>query len=148
MILDYEAELNSAGGQLFNATDGNSEYGAKEYDLKATTPGDPAVGSRMDVTMQVVDDDCDVVTNYIVRIVAGATSGGGGSETVLLTKTILKAALTENSHHFIGTIPPGVGTMYRYIQSKVESTGSTPTTGKLIFHLHKPGAAPHNAATA
>ena len=149
MLQDYEQELNTAGGQLFDAANGASEYGAKEYDHKATTPGDPAVGERLDVTMQVVDADCDVGTSYTIEIVAGATSGGGGSETVLLSKSILVAALTENTHHFIGTIPPGVGTMYRYLQSKVTSvTSSAPTTGKLIFHLHKPGAAPHNVATA
>jgi hypothetical protein len=147
MILDYEQELSAAGGQLFNASDGNSEYGSKPYDLKATSPGDPAVGEPLDVFAQVDDANSDVGTSYDIAVV-NDTDGAGTSEVSLVSRTILVAALLLGTTHFIGRIAPHLASK-RYLTAKVTTHGGTPTTGKMKIWLQKSGdGIPVNAGFA
>jgi len=147
MILDLEMELSAAGGQLFNATDTNSEYGSRPYDMQATGR-DPAIGVPLDVFFQVVGADSDVGTSYVIAVVAD-TDGAGGSEAVVLSATYLAAVLTTAlGVRRLGTINPGqVTSTLRYLTAKVTTNGTTPTAGLLKIWLQKAtDSVPANAA--
>jgi hypothetical protein len=137
MILDYEMELTAAGGQLFNAADGLSEYGAKPYDLKATAPGDPAHGEPLDVFAQVDDANSDVGTSLDIALV-NDTDGAGGSEitTGMPSITVPRAALLVGTPHRVGRVSPGLCTK-RYLTPKVTTHGDPATVGKLKIWLQK-----------
>jgi hypothetical protein len=134
MILDFEQELSTSGGQLFNASDGNTEYGTRPFDMMAAGV-DPAAGEPLEVLAQVDTANSDVGTSYDIAVV-NDTDGAGSSAVTLVTRTILVAALTLHSLHRIGTIRPGQCTM-RYLTAAVTTHGGTPTTGKLKIWLQK-----------
>jgi hypothetical protein len=140
MILDFEEELSTLAGQLFNAADGNAEYGSLAFDLwggktSIAAGRDLAVGEPVMAVFRVITADNDVGTSYDLQIV-NDTDGAGGSEVVMATKTVLAAALTQNSLHYVGPITPGQCAL-RYLTAKVITHGSTPTTGPLKVWLVK-----------
>ena len=135
MITDLQMYLTPVAGQLFNETDGNSEYGSVPYDLGAAGV-DPAVGEALDVLCRVVDADNNVGTSYDVAVVASTTGAAGGTEAVVATSTILVANLTRYKTHRIGRIQPGA-IAKRYLAAKVTTHGGTPTAGKLAIWLAK-----------
>jgi len=133
MIIDYEHELTSAGGQLFNAS---PEYGSKPYDQGVTSPGDPAVGEPLEFWIQVDDANSDVATYYDVDLVCSSTGASGGSEEVVVTRRLLTAALLAGTSHMIGRVPPHLCTR-RYLAAKLTPDSGTPTTGKIKAWLQK-----------
>lgn len=146
MIIDHEQELCTSGGQLFNATDGNAEYGAKCFDLKAASPGDPAVGEPLEFWAKVGTANCDVGTSYDIELV-NDDDGAGTNEISLVKRTILLAALTANTKHPIGRVMPGLCTR-RYLTAKVTTHGTTPTAGLLTLWVQKASdGSPLNAAS-
>lgn len=132
MLLDLENELTTKGGQLFNAADGASEYGDKTFDAKAAN--DLAIGEPLHVMCRVEGANSDVGTSLAIALV-GDTDGAGTSEVTLVTKTVLQAALLENSVFHIGIVPPGVSK--RYLRAKVTTAGAPATVGKLVIWLAK-----------
>jgi len=147
MMIDHELALCTKGGQLFNPGDGSDEYGAKEIDL-GIAGIDPAVGEPLDFFVRVTTADLNNLTSYTVALVADSTTGSVTAEQVLCTKTILLAALLQNTLHKIGRVSPGLGNK-RYLKMKVTQTGTTPTTGLLEGWLAKAcGSVPSNAVHA
>lgn len=135
MILDFEQELSASGGQLFNASDGNAEYGSRPYDLMATGI-DAAVGEPLNAFARVDDANSDVGTSLDLEIV-NDTDGAGGSEVSMIKKSaVLVAALTQNSMHYIGTITPSQCAL-QYLTAKITTHGSAATAGKLKIWLQK-----------
>lgn len=137
MIIDYEMELATSGGQLFNPADGASEYGAKSYDLKATgrdvMRGDPVMAC-----FRVTDDaDCDVGTSYDLEITADDDEAAG-NEVSLGKETVVLANLTADTIHYVGPLQMAkIASTNQYLRAKVTGHGTQATAGKLEVWLQK-----------
>jgi len=123
MISDYEQELTTNGGQLFNAGDGTAEYGAKSYDMKVAGFGNPAIGEGAYACFEVVD----------------ANDGAGTNEVSLGKKSaVLVANLTRYARHVVAIDPTvAVAATNQYILAKVTTHGGAATVGKILATLHK-----------
>ena len=138
MISDYEQELTTNGGQLFNAGDGTAEYGAKSYDMKVAGFGNPAIGEGAYACFEVVDADSDVGTSLDLELVA-ADDGAGTNEVSLGKKSaVLVANLTRYARHVVAIDPTvAVAATNQYILAKVTTHGGAATVGKILATLHK-----------
>lgn len=144
MIHDYEQELTTAGGQLFDAADTASEYGTKPFDMKAAGI-DPAVGEKLQLAFRLVDADSDVGTSLQFDVVESTTGAAGGTEVVVGTKTVAVAGLTTAAGNFYIGIDQGQISK-RYLALKVTTAGSAATAGKISAWLVKGSdAIPKNA---
>jgi hypothetical protein len=139
MIIDYEQELTTAGGQAVTA----NGYGTKNYDQKG--PVDGALGAPLHAFMQVVGANFNNLTSLDIAIV-GDDDGAGTNEVVILTKNFLLAALTTAlGVRRLGILPPG--TRKKFLREKHTVTGTAPTTGKIVVWFSKgDDVAPANQA--
>lgn len=147
MLIDREQLLTPLAGQLFNATDGNAEYGSAAYDLKSDGYN-PAIGEPIEAYFMLVGSDVNNLTSYDIAIVAD-DDGAGTNEVSLVTKNVLLASLTEASGvQHIGSLSRGaLGAAGQYLTAKVTTHGSTPTTGLMRIWLAKgTDVAPNNPA--
>lgn len=136
MIIDYEQELTSAGGQAMDHAAGDA-YGSKPYDMKATAPGDPAVGESLAAFMKITEAySAGTGMTSITAAVVNDTDGAGTSEVVATSKSILLAALTINSLHFIGYVSPNLCSK-RYLTAKVTTVGGNPGAGSVKMWVQK-----------
>lgn len=136
MILDYTAELADKGGQLFNATDTNAEYGSKNFDLMVAGR-DIMIGAPVYAIFKVGSANCDVGTSYTLEIVAD-DDGAATNEVSLGSETVVKASLTANTMHVVGPLKASkIVSTSRYIRAKVTTSGTTPTAGTLEVFLVK-----------
>lgn len=136
MILDYEQELSAAGGQLFNAADGNAEYGSKSYDMMAAGI-DPSAGEPIIAVFKVHDANSDVGTSLDLEITADDDEAAT-NEVSLAKETILVASLTAETIHYVGPLALSkIASTNRYIRAKVTTHGSAATAGKLKVWLQK-----------
>jgi hypothetical protein len=95
MILDYDDELTTAGGQNM---DGAASIGTKVKD--AGKARDWGAGQDITPYMRVTSTaDSDVATSMQVDFIGADNAALTTNPVVLSTKTILKAALTKNSVH-------------------------------------------------
>jgi hypothetical protein len=137
-IMDYEQELSTAGGQLFNAADGNPEYGARALDMKVAGFGNPAIGEPLSALFEVVDANSDVGTSLDLEIVAD--DDGAGTNAVSLGKksAVLVANLTRYARHVVQLDPTAaIAATNQYLAAKVTTHGTPATTGKIRVSLLK-----------
>lgn len=143
MILDYQQELTTAGGQLFTAA---APYGTRPLDL-LTTGIDPAIGDPLVCCWRVYGADSDVGTSQEIEIYDSTTGASGGSETEIATSgAITRANLTVAKGIRSFAIPKGSITR-EFLAVKVATVGTDPTAGKLKVWLQKGiDATPSNKA--
>lgn len=133
MILDRELYFTATTGQLFDAANTASEYGANPV---LVGPADTGAGEKLVALYKVVDANSDVGTSLAFKVVTD-DDGAGTNEVVLLTKTVLVAALTTAAGVVrIGTIDPG--TRKKYLRIKVTTAGNAATAGLIAVWL-QPG---------
>lgn len=141
MILDFEHELTTADGQLFDANDTATKYGTIPYDLGKTSPEDPAISGDMDLWVKVHEDDVNNVTSLGISLVTDTDGAGTSAVAVIPEKTILLASLSEGTRHYIGTMKK-FQTMKRYLTLAVKTNGTPATEGKLKAWLVPAGTLP------
>lgn len=134
MINDYELYFTPAAGQLFNATDGNSEYGEKNVDQKAARYVTDGEGDWA-VFYKVVDANSNVGTSLAIALVED-DDGAGTNEVVLLTATVLVANLTTAlGVRRLGNIP--ATSAKKVFRAKVTTAGAAATAGKVAIWIGK-----------
>lgn len=142
MILDFEHELTTAAGQLFNAAEDATEYGTIPLDLGKTVPEDPVLSGEMDLYFKVHSGNVNVTTSYEISLITSADGGASGAAVVIPVKTVLVANMTEGTLHFIGTMKKHQ-TMQRYLNVAVTTKGGTAaTTGLCKAWLVPAGSSP------
>lgn len=130
MLIDYEQELTTAGGQVVTA----NGYGTKSYDQKGAA--DVAVGSAVEAFMKVTVANFNTLTSMDIAIV-GDDDGAGTNEVTLITKNFLLAALTTAlGVRSLGRLARGQ--RKKFLRSKFTVNGSAPSAGsKLTVWLSK-----------
>jgi hypothetical protein len=127
MLMDYEQELTTAGGQAVTA----NGYGTKNYDQKGAA--DAAVGEKLNAFYKVAVADFNNLTSMDIAIV-GDDDGAGTNEVVIATKNVTLANLTKaKGVQRIATLP--VGTRKRFYRMKFTVNGTAPAAGKIVGWL-------------
>jgi hypothetical protein len=124
MLMDYEQELTTAGGQAITAT----AYGSKPYDQKG--PADAAIGDAdTSLLFKVTGADFNTLTSMDIALTAD-DDGAGTNEVTVLTKNFTLAQLTQAlGTRRVGVVPPG--TRKRFFRVKCTVNGSAPSQGKI-----------------
>lgn len=123
MILDYDDELTTTGGQNM---DGAASIGTKVKDAGAAR--DWGSGEPLTPYMRVTSAaDSDVTTSMQVDFLGADNAALTSNPVVLSTKTILKAALTKNSLHAFPPLLPGSNK--RHFGVKFTPNGGNQTNG-------------------
>jgi hypothetical protein len=123
MILDYDDELTTAGGQNM---DGAASIGTKVKD--AGKARDWGAGADVTPYMRITSAaDSDVTTSFTVDFIGADDVALTSNPVVLSTKSILKAALTKNTVH---RFPPlASGSNKRYFGVKFTPVGGNQASG-------------------
>lgn len=141
MLLDQELYLTPTAGQLFDPTNGLSEYGSTPIDLMAAAIN-VAKGDPIQVYGIVKTADVNNITSYAINVMLD-DDGVGGNEVSMLkggavTKALAALQVADGVFH-LGSLDPTItiGAANRYLSAKVTQTGSDPTAGLLAIFLKK-----------
>lgn len=139
MILDYDNELTTAGGQAVTANSIGTKVldGNKAKDWGAGEPVIPFVR---------IPEAFNNLTSLQIDFVGADNAALTTNAVVLATKTILLAALTVNSLHAFGSLAAGANK--RYFGVKFTVSGTAPTLGKVIAGLTQVDQRPQNGVNS
>lgn len=131
MILDYDNELTTAGGQAFTAT----AIGTKVLDAGAAR--DWGAGEEIVAYMRIVTA-FDALTSIIATVEASAAVGLTSATVLATSGSILLAALAINTVFQLGVLK--AGTRLQFLGCRWTVTGSSATVGKAIIGLRRRNA--------
>lgn len=95
------------------------------YDAAAALNQDIGKGTKVPILIQVTED-FNTLTSLTIAIETGATTSLG---TVVLSKTVLLAALVEGYQFPVNVLPDEIDK--RYLGVRYTVAGTAPTTGKI-----------------
>lgn len=137
MILDYDDEFTTSGGQAVTA----AAIGTKVKD--ATNARDWGAGQEIAAYARVTSTAASNPTTSMTIDVIGADNAALTTNPVVLaTITVLAAALTANSVHNVGVLKAGA--KKQYLGCKFTPNGGDATTGKFVCGLVGEGARTQN----
>lgn len=125
MILDFDNEFTTSGGQVLTSTAAGTKVldagGARDWGAgECVVPYARITGTA----------DVNKLTSITIDIEV-CTAAAGTSPTVLSTVTILLAALTKNTVHRMPALLPG--TSKRYLRANITVTGTACDSGAKII---------------
>ncbi len=137
MILDYDDEFTTAGGQAVT----EAAIGTKVKDALAARDwgSGTSVAAYARVTSAAASNPA---TSMTIDIIGADNAALDSNPVVLATTTVLAAALTASSLHRIGILK--AGSSKRYLGCKFTPNGGNASTGKFICSLVQDGARPQN----